>query len=201
MTQPPVVDVERLRALGAFFVDRPDRILAVAERFQKEGRVIQSRVKGPSMGSCLPDGAPILIGLRQCEAYPPGSIVAFVGAQKVTVHRVVFCGRRGRARGILVTRGDASRLPDPPIEIGCVLGEVIAVQSEGGWVAPVAGARRAAHDRFVARSLELCVVGLARTSPRFAQWLVTTVYGSRHLFVPLYRWWLGARGAASRSVP
>jgi hypothetical protein len=198
--QPRAVDVDRLRALGAFFVDRPDRILAVAAQFQKEGRVIQSRVVGPSMGSCLPDGAPILIAPRQREDCEAGTIIAFVGNRKVIVHRVVFCGRRGRARGILVTRGDASRLPDPPIEIGSVLGEVIAVQSEAGWAAPAAGARRPAHDRFVARSLELCIVALCRISPRFARWLVTTVYGSRHVFVPLYRWWLGARGPTPRSL-
>jgi len=61
------------------FEVKPDNVVygtghAVSD---EEGRVIQSRVVGPSMGSCLPDGAPILIALRQREDCEPGTIVAF----------------------------------------------------------------------------------------------------------------------------
>jgi hypothetical protein len=195
------LDAERLRGLGAFFVDRPDRILAVAGPFQREGRVVQSRVKGPSMGKTLPDGAQILIGLCRRERYAPGSIVAFVGPQKITVHRVAFCGRSGRGKGVLVTRGDASLLPDPPLDVGSVLGEVIGVQADGRWKAPAPCERRPALHRFVARTLELWIAGLCRLSLPFARWAVTTAYGSRRLLVPVYRRLTAPAGAPRNGGP
>ena len=195
------IDAERLRALGAFFVDRPDRILAVAEPFQKEGRVVQSRVKGPSMGSSLPDGAPILIGLCRREAYAPGSIVAFVGPQKITVHRVAFCGRTGRRKGALVTRGDAALLPDPPLEVGSVLGLVIGVQRDGRWVEPSPCEPRSALRRLTAHTLELAVANLCRVSLPFARSVVTTAYGSRRFILPIYRRLTALAGAPRSDGP
>jgi hypothetical protein len=126
----------RLRALGIFFENRPDRIRSVAAQLQQSGRVIESRVEGSCMGRCLPDRSSIRIRLCREESFAPGQIVAFLNETRLTVHRVHFSGSRGRRKGMLVTRGDARAFPDPPLAADSVLGVVVGVESEGRWIDP-----------------------------------------------------------------
>jgi hypothetical protein len=156
---------DAVAAAAAFLRDHPARIRAVAKGLKGSERSLDSVVSGHSMGSQLPDGAPIRIQLWRRERYEPGEIVAFLTDRQVAVHRVQFCGVRGRRRGILITRGDAHLYPDLPIHVSRVLGTVAAVRTELGWSPPAAPPRRPLPQRALARAWlavasALCLVGL-----------------------------------------
>jgi hypothetical protein len=152
-------------AAAAFLRDHPERIRRVASGLKDAERSLDSVVSGSSMGRQLPDGAPIRIQLCRREAYEPGEIVAFLTDRHVAAHRVQTFHRRGRRRGILITRGDAHLAPDLPIHISSVLGRVVAVRTELGWSPPANAPRRALGERVLARAWlaiasALCLTGL-----------------------------------------
>lgn len=80
-------------------------------------------VRGDSMLPLLEDGDRVEIVAR--ARYLPGDIVAFRRAdQRLCVHRLLgFRPTRGGWR--MVTRGDAARALDPPLEPEQVLGRIV----------------------------------------------------------------------------
>jgi hypothetical protein len=123
-------------AVAAFLHDHPERIRSVAGRLQDAERLFESRITGSSMGRQLPEGAPVRIQLCRRESCEPGEVVAFQVGARVIAHRVIFCGTAGRRRGVVITRGDARLFPDLPFHVSSVLGAVVAVQTERGWIPP-----------------------------------------------------------------
>jgi len=169
-------------ALASFLRDHPERTLTVAERLKHSGRLLDSVVGGRSMADQLPDGVPIRIQLSARTDFAPGEIVAFWSGRQVTVHRVLFCGRRGRRRGVVITRGDAYLCPDIPFDVSSVLGPVVAVRTEQGWTAPGPLPARPRVARAIARAWQavasaLCAIDLefARRSLAFGYFCGRTV--------------------------
>jgi hypothetical protein len=107
--------------------------LALVPLLQRAGRDIESEIQGRSMGITLPPGTRILIQCREDGAYPDGCVVAFVAGRGLVGHRVV--GRRSdRGRQpMLLTRGDGTIVPDPPVEADRVLGEVTERHDGKRW--------------------------------------------------------------------
>jgi hypothetical protein len=186
---------DAIAAAAAFLRDHPERIRSVASGLKGSQRSLDSVVSGDSMGRQLPDGAPIRIQLCQREWYEPGEIVAFLTDRHVAVHRVHFCGQRGRRRGILITRGDAHLHPDLPIHVSSVLGRVEAVRTERGWGPPAAPprgpfAQRALARAWLAIASALCLVGLG-----FARRSLNLLYFSGRTLLRL------SSGASRRLAP
>lgn len=130
--------------------------------------VIESEIRGDSMGATLQPATRIRI---QCGAAPlrdTGSVVAFEGPGGLVGHRVVgrVTGRGGRA--LLMTRGDGMLVCDPPLDPERVLGEITAYQQGADWLPlPAAPAARAALR--TARAATLAIVrGATRLSPALA---------------------------------
>lgn len=122
------------RAVASILRDEPPRILAVASSLRGSGRVLESVVQGMSMGRTLAPGSTIRIELAERPSYRVGDVVAFLTGSRLIVHRLVYRGNSGMARGFLLTRGDATPIPDAPVPEANVLGPVIAVRSDTRWL-------------------------------------------------------------------
>jgi len=110
----------------------------VAGLLRRSGAEIESVVQGRSMGCALPSGARIRIRCAASARYEVGSVVAFRAGDALIGHRVVAASRDRRGRDLLVTRGDAALLCDPPVDPALVLGEVTARADGDAWT-PVPG--------------------------------------------------------------
>lgn len=163
MATPPPEVVE---AIGRLLRADPARAIALADGLRAPGRWVESTVAGASMGPGLRPGARIRIALIQRAGYQAGEVVAYLADGQVVVHRVAHRGRGAAARGYLLTRGDATIVPDPPVDHGRVLGPVTGVWSAGGWEPPAGPPRRSRRAR-AARALTLAAaVGALYLSPR-----------------------------------
>jgi hypothetical protein len=140
---------ELVDAVGGLLRADPARALAVADRLRAPGRTFESTVSGMSMWPVLPPGSRIRVALEPRNRPEVGEIVAFVARGQVVVHRVVHRGSAGAARGHVVTLGDATLVPDPPVPDTAVLGAVTGVRTAGGW-APAPGPP---HRRLRARAV------------------------------------------------
>jgi len=110
-----------------------DRGLTLAPMLQRAGRVIESEIRGPSMGATLPDGARIRISCRVDGNYQPGTVIVFVIPAGLVGHRVVAVTRGRGGQAIFFTRGDATVVCDGPVELARVLGEVTERFDGLGW--------------------------------------------------------------------
>src|SRR5262245_43192057 len=78
------------------------------------------------MEPTIPPGAEVLL---QCGALPnPEDIAVFTFGNRVMVHRVVA---RSPTRDWVLTRGDASAIPDPPLRESALIGTVVRVWRDG----------------------------------------------------------------------
>ena len=109
----------------------------------------------------------------------PGNIVAFAGDGGWIIHRVVHCGRRGKAAGYLLTRGDNRTLPDGPVARERVAGLVTAMCVDKEWVPPPP----AGPPAFVARLSVGFLKVLLETSPALAVALARVGGGLRRIYV------------------
>jgi hypothetical protein len=141
---------ERRRALGSFIWRDRAHVLAAASRCGDDGRnTIECELRGGSMTGAIPARSRIRIAFTR-GPYAPGEIIAFMIGARIVVHRVVYLRRRGRPHELLITRGDAMILPDPPLDAGAVLGRVVEVASDGCWRPPGPRLRPPRRDRLLA---------------------------------------------------
>jgi len=113
--------------------DNPRASRAFWELVRNSGRVLESTIKGTSMHPTIPDGARVRIRPLHTENYRVGQIVACLLNDEIFAHRVVFCGSSGRSRDMVLTRGDALVMCDPPTRKSAILGEVTEFWADGEW--------------------------------------------------------------------
>lgn len=118
------------------------------------------------MGRGLPPMSRIRIALIDRAQYEVGEVVAFLDGNQVIVHRVVHRGRFGAAAGYLLTRGDATLVPDPPVSHERILGPVTEVWVVGNWGPPRAAPRRSLRARMVSSGMLLVATWMMIASPR-----------------------------------
>lgn len=116
-------------------IDPPttDQGLALAPFLKRAGSVIESQIRGRSMGGTLVSGTRIRIRCGTSLDYPEGAVIAFLGGRGLVGHRVVGRGRDRQGGALLLTRGDGSLICDPPVEPDRILGEVIEWQDGESW--------------------------------------------------------------------
>lgn len=167
---------EALDAVAALLRAAPERTLDVARALRAPGRALDSTVAGMSMWPVIGPGARIRIDLCERARYEAGEVVAFVSHGQVVVHRVAHRGRAGAARGYVIARGDATLVPDPPVDVRRILGPVTGVWSDERWVAPGPRARRSWRARAVCATLLAVAVGGLYASPRATASLLSTLH-------------------------
>jgi hypothetical protein len=118
------------------------------------------------MGRSLPPKSRIRIALIRRERYETGEVVAFLDENLTIVHRVVHRGHLGAAAGYLLTRGDATLVPDPPVNHQRILGPVTGVWVDGRWTPPCAPPRRSLRARVVSSVATHAAAWLMVASPR-----------------------------------
>jgi hypothetical protein len=169
--QRTVRDTSRLRAVGEFICADPRRASAAAQLFRDASAAIESDVRGVSMGSVIPDGARIRID--SADMLLTGTVVAFHAAGRTVVHRIRWQRRAGRARGWLITQGDAMRLPDVPVRLDAVIGRVTALRCDDGTWRPLAAPPRAPRrDRALSWIVFAASVVLLELHPPLSRWFL-----------------------------
>ncbi len=118
------------------------------------------------MGPALPPGSRIRIELIDRARYEIGEVIAFLVGSQVIVHRVVHRGGAGAAAGHVLTRGDATLVPDPRLQQVRILGPVTGVWREGRWTALCGAPRLSFRARIVARLVLRAAMGTLYLSPR-----------------------------------
>lgn len=131
----------------------------VADIARASGRV-QLQVTGASMVPTLWPGD--LLTVRSCcpDELAPDSIIVFRQDQQLIVHRLIH-----RIGNQIVTRGDARRRPDKPVEPSQIVGRVEIVMRNGRPVDP----RDSLWQQFVAvclRRSEWCTWFFLRFSSK-----------------------------------
>lgn len=159
------------------------RLQAIAAIWRRDRRQLTVRFGGSSMEPTIPAGAEVLL---LCGVFPAlGEIAAVTFGDRIMVHRVVA---RPPSGAWILTRGDASAIPDPPIPEASVIGTVVRVRRDDRFVdpppPPTSFGRRLA--------LALCLLGLRARRPL-----------GPHFIRPLWflrRWTVLAPRALARSV-
>ena len=167
---------ELVDAIGRLLRADPQRTLAVAESLRAPERFFESTLTGMSMGGALAAGSRIRVALVHRAGYEAGEVVAYLAGEQVIVHRVVHRGRGGAARGHLVTRGDATLVPDPPVAHGQVLGPVTGVWRAGGWAPLGSPRRRLLRARLARALLSAAAIGALYVSPRATAAVLTALH-------------------------
>jgi hypothetical protein len=110
-----------------------DRGLTLAPLLRRAGSVIESELRGSSMGGTLSDGTRIRIRCGNEESYPAGAVIAYVIPGGLIGHRIVAVTSRHGGQPLYFTRGDATIVCDGPVQAGMVLGEVTEWFGGGTW--------------------------------------------------------------------
>jgi hypothetical protein len=150
---PGMEDLARLRAVTA-----------------RTRAVIHSQLQGASMGAAIPDGARIRIRSGPEDMWHGGQVIAFLAGSRVTVHRIVYEGKRGPARQFVLTQGDGNWLCDPPVNRSTVVGEVEAFTTGDEWQA-IAAPRIRLDRRLVARPSQALMRLTLEWNPALAIWI------------------------------
>jgi hypothetical protein len=121
-------------------------------------------VTGTSMLPSIRPGDMLEVHRQGMEAILPGDVVLFLRTGGFAAHRVV---ERviGPERTLLITRGDALRVPDPPVTPEELLGRVTAILRGGRRLDPRLTRRARVASWFLARS-EFCARVARRLSRR-----------------------------------
>jgi len=161
----PRADDSAARAIGALIWKDPERFLATAAQLRGTDAVLELRLRGGSMAPAIPAGSMLRIAVGRGGPFAAGEVVAFARADEVCVHRVAW-----RSGELLVTQGDACRVPDEPIDASRVLGAVTDFMDASAWRAVATTAPREARSRTAAgRGLLRLVVLLAKMDVRLAR--------------------------------
>ena len=178
----------RDQAIVSLVWKNPDRVLDVVARLRGTKDNIECRLRGGSMESAIPRGSTLRIGLRARVPLRVGEVVAFAEESGVCIHRVVYRGRGPRAKGYVVTQGDACLCPDPPVGEDRVLGPVTAFQQRDVWAAPGAPPPSARARSLASRVLQLAISALMEVDVqlgRFAAMLATSVGNQLPIISPV----------------
>jgi hypothetical protein len=164
LSAPSIHDRDRLKEIGAFIRADPGRAMAAAQLMQRgTPAIVESDVRGVSMGAALPDGARIRIASGDTPLRA-GVVIAFIAGNRTIVHRI-----RHRSRGWLITQGDAMRLPDTPVPCGAVLGSVVGILGADGWQPLIAPQRLPRRDRMLSWLVCAASVALLALHPPLAR--------------------------------
>ena len=156
--------------------------LALAPLLKRAGSVIESEIRGRSMGDTIVSGTRIRIRCGTAVDYPEGTVIAFLGGNGLVGHRVVGVGRDRLGGTYLLTRGDGSIVCDPPVEPERVLGEVIERQDGETWKPiPAAPPGTVLGRSIAAVSLLLVRTALAVDARLAARTAVLLTVVGRHL--------------------
>lgn len=144
----PLVEVDGLT--GA-------RLEAIAAIWKRERRQLVARFSGSSMEPTIPAGAEVLL---QCGVVPAvGEIALVIFGDHIVVHRVI--ARPSTPGAWVLTRGDASALPDKATPEEAVIGIIRRVKLGARFVEP------SLPPTSLGRRLALatCLLGLRVTLP------------------------------------
>ena len=142
----------------------PEDMKAIATLLKRSERILESQVRGHSMGATLPDGVRVRIRCGTSVAHRPGIVITFLTEPGLVTHRVLAW--RG---GHVLTRGDATGACDPPVPLDRILGTVDAWRTGAEWL-PVPGPpRRSLTARFGSALSFLAVSTALAVHPRFAK--------------------------------
>lgn len=149
-------------------------LLNVSAKLLAQGYSVRFSAPGTSMGAAIRDGEAITVAPAAPGEITRGDIVAYRRGHHVIAHRVVRCGRRDRADGAFLLRGDAAFACDAPVAPGQILGKVVSVERQGrqlsvssrqaklAYTARVAAARASRVSRSVAsRAAMVAVIVMA----------------------------------------
>jgi hypothetical protein len=104
----------------------PERLRAVAEIWRRQKQVIETSFRGTSM---LPAIAPGELVRVECGAsFEVGDVVLYASGPEVVLHRLT-----AMESGRVWTRGDANRIPDPPISALSLIGRAVSVSRRDRW--------------------------------------------------------------------
>ena len=139
-----------------------ERLLAFLKR---TGCEVEAELRGVSMETALPNGSKVRIRFGEAVQFALGSIVAFRWGPNLILHRLVYSDGTN-----LLTCGDGSFFPDPPLVPEMILGQVTRLCRDGDWIPPPtdsrSGGRRWLQSVFVA-----CMLAALKVSPHFGRWL------------------------------
>jgi signal peptidase I len=102
----------------------------VADIAREKGKV-KIKVAGTSMVPTIWPGDLVMVGRCEVAELKPGSIVMFRRNRGLVVHRVL--SRTGK---LIVTRGDAKRCVDEPVNVSDIVGEVESIVRNGRLLNP-----------------------------------------------------------------
>ena len=118
----------------------PDALEALLPMLLMADGAAVSAARGGSMGEPFASATDVQVNLGSREGLRPGEVVAVAGAGSLVIHRLVHVGSGDRA-GYVITKGDALRLPDPPVSVDAVVGRVSAIRVRGVWEAVASSPR------------------------------------------------------------
>lgn len=149
----------------------PDRLSGVAALWKREQRQVVTRFGGRSMEPTIRSTDELRL---DCGADPqPGDVVAVAGPNGLIVHRLV-----ARWKDWVLTRGDASTLPDFATQSSTVFGRVSEIRREGSSFALVPG-----PDGPFRRAVARTYLALFRRSPRLANGWLRSLWRLRRLML------------------
>ena len=104
-----------------------ERLDAAASLWKKERRELTARFSGTSMQPVIPPGTEVRV---RCGAeVREGDVAVCQEGNRILVHRVIAVSR---GSGWILTRGDATAVPDLPVRTSSVLGRVIGLVTAQG---------------------------------------------------------------------
>lgn len=130
-----------------------ERLAAVADIWRRDRRLLSARFGGSSMLPAISPGAELTVACG--DPVVVGDVAVLIVDGRVVVHRV---GAVFQAQGRILTRGDATALPDLPVPLSSVVGRVAGLRAAGAS-GPVPPAPESAWRRAV---LSVCLWLLSR---------------------------------------
>ena len=107
-------------------------VLAAVDLLGRSGRDGAVRVQGQSMLPTLRPGQLLAVDFAPV-ALARGDMLVFRQGEMLLVHRLLGSAKPLDGRRRLRTRGDAVLDLDPPLELDCVVGRVVAIEEDGRW--------------------------------------------------------------------
>ena len=161
-----------------------ERLDGAGRIWKKEGRELTARFSGTSMHPTIPDGAEVRVLCG--EEVRAGDVVVCQEGRRILVHRAVAI----LGSGWVLTRGDATAVPDLPVPASSVLGRITGLVTREGDLA-VPKAPDTAARRWTLRACG----SLLLAAPPAGRNLVRALWILRKWFV------LAPRAAARRLRP